>query len=81
LAILCSLSFELLKALDLRSFVEMLGMAKTRFVKCNGIIVVIGLRVLPRLLRRELRRAFVSPQIQLEIQIRFVPVRIFCRGD
>jgi len=59
----------------------MLGMAKTRFVKCNGIIVVIGLRVLPRLLRRELRRAFVSPQIQLEIQIRFVPVRIFCRGD
>ena len=59
----------------------MLGMAKGRFVECNRIIVVVCLRVLPRLLRCELRRAFVRPQIELEIEIGFVPVRIFCRGD
>ena len=56
-------------------------MAKSRFVKGNRIVVVVGLRVLPRLLRRELCRAFVSPKIELKIEIGLVPVRIFGRGD
>ena len=55
-------------------------MAISRFVKGDRIVVVVGLRVLPRLLRRELCRAFVSPKIKLEIEIGLVPVRIFGRS-